>query len=113
MNPFVDQKRVFYNTFRQRDVEAQTRSVRPDMLSTFKLGYLIPHPPYNQYDKLYGHQLEKRPTTMALRPPIEADTTYWSQYPIPYTLYYTNNKLVDVGGALYVNEDLPVIPRRM
>lgn len=113
MNPFYDHTRVFYNTARQSDTENQTRAVRPEMLSDLRLGSLIPYPLYNQYREMYGTPLNLKLPIEALRPPIEADTAFWSEYPIPYTINETKNKLVDVAGTVYLNDSLPVKPRRL
>jgi len=113
MNQFVSPTRVFYNTAQQDQIEKQIRSARPEMLSSLNLGQLIPYPVENQFRLLHGDPLDMKYPSERLRPPIEADTEYWAQYPIPYTLYMTNNKLVDVAGTYYVNKDLPIVPKRM
>lgn len=113
MNQFASPTRVFYNTIQQDDIEKQVKNARPEMLSQLNLGQLLPYPVENQFRLLHGDPLNMKYESEKLRAPVEADTEYWSQYPIPYTLNITNNKLVDVSGTLYRNADLPVIAKRM
>ena len=113
MNQFVSPTRVFYNIAQQDSVEKQIRNARPEMLTSLKLGQLIPYPIENQFRLLHGDPIDMPVSSERLRAPIEADTEYWNQYPIPYTLEMTKNKLVDVAGTLYINSDLPVVPKRM
>ncbi len=113
MNQFATQERVFFNTRQQDIIEKQIRTKKTEMLPYLKLGQLIPYPVENQFRLLHGDRLDVQVPSQIIRPPIEANTAYWSQPYIPYTLSMTNNKLVDVAGTYYINKDLPVMSRRL
>ena len=114
MNPFVDPKRVFYNTVQQNNIEMQIRNTTPDMLSSLKLKQFLPEHKFNQYRDLYGDDPFKATLKPEyIRPPIEANAAFWAVYPIPYTINHTRNKLVDIAGTYYINETLPVMQNRL
>jgi hypothetical protein len=71
--------------------------------------YEVPYPVENQFRLLHGDKLDMQVPSQTIRPPIEANTEYWYQPYIPYTLVKTNNKLVDVAGTYYINNDLAII----
>jgi hypothetical protein len=113
-NPFTTPNRIFYNTNQAHNIEMQVRSARQhNDVPYMRLGNIIPYPKTNQFDELYGHPFNFKTPSEKLKTPIEVDTAFWSQRTIPYTIFMTNNKPVDVAGTMYLNKDLPVKPRRL
>ena len=105
---FYNQERIFYNTARKRDIE-NIFSRRENLLKPLNLGHNINEQKWNHYDLMYGHPIDMPKYVDYLRPPALPA----KNYPIPYLLQETNNKLVDICGVYYRNKDLPINYDRM
>lgn len=111
LNAFYTPLNVLYNTQNNSVNQSLINNSRVNYLTPLKLQQIIPPPIVNQYRMMYGDALDKKTIPEVIRPPPQPD--FFAQYPIPYTLNETNNKLVDVAGVYYRNKDLPILQTRL
>ena len=111
LNAFYTPVNVLYNTQNNSANQSLIDHSRVDYLTPLKLQHIIPHPVVNQYRMMYGDPLDKATIPEVIRPPPQPE--FFANYPIPFTLNETNNKLVDVVGVYYRNKDLPILQTRL